>query len=198
MKGIGSSYAENASCPHGLGGRLVLSLMSMLHRPFWRWALRSLPAASSILDIGGGSGGALRILGSRFPRASLTLIDPSPVSISAAGRNRRIRAVQGRCEALPFDDESFDLIILLDSVYYIDITIAFPEVLRVLKPGGMVVVGFEATDPDAVPRWAADNGVVVRRPEDIAKEMEGAGIDVHLVERGQRAWARIVGVRRMC
>ena len=198
MKGIGGFYAENASCPHGLGGRLVLSLMSMLHRPFWRWALRSLPAASSILDIGGGSGGTLRILGSRFPQASLTLIDPSPVSISAAGRNRRIRAIQGRCEALPFDDESFDLIILLDSVYYIDITIAFPEVLRVLKPGGMVVVGFEATDPDAVPRWAADNGVVVRRPEDIAKEMEGAGIDVHLVEHGQRAWARIVGVRRMC
>ena len=198
MKGIGGFYAGNASCPHGLGGRLVLSLMSVLHRPFWRWALRSLSAPSSILDIGGGSGGALRILGSRFPEASLTLIDPSPVSIGMAERHGRIRAVQGRCEALPFDDESFDLIILLDSVYYIDITIAFPEVLRVLKPGCMVVVGFEATDPDAVPRWAADNGVVVRRPEAIAKEMERAGIDVHLVERGQRAWARIVGVRRMC
>ena len=195
MKGIGGFYAENASCPHGLGGRLVLSLMSMLHRPFWRWALRSLPAASSILDIGGGRGGALRILGSRFPQASLTLIDPSPVSISAAGRNRRIRAVQGRCEALPFDDESFDLIILLDSVYYIDINKAFPEITRVLADGGTVIVAFEA---EHVPSWAAASGVNARGREEIIRIMEASGLSVLSCSSGRKAWVRIVGTGHIC
>lgn len=198
MKGLGSFYAGNASRPHGMGGRLVLSVMSLLHRPFWAWALRSLPSSSSILDIGGGGGDALRILGSRFPHASLTLLDPSSLCISMAGRDGRIAAVQGKGESLPFGNESFDLIILLDSVYYIDIRVAFSEIFRVLRPGGTVVIGFEATDPDAVPSWASDNGVVVRRPEDISLELERAGMTVRLIERGRHAWARIVGVRRMC
>ena len=199
MNGIGRWYAGNASHPHGIGGRLVLSLMSMIHRPFWSWALSAVPRTSlRVLDVGGGSGGAFRLLASRLPDAAFTLLDPSSESIRMARRCGRVHVVQGSAESLPFADESFDLIILLDSVYYIDIDIAFPEICRVLSPDGVVIVGFEASDPDAVPSWASESGVVVRRPEDVRDAMVRSGLLIISSVSGRRAWTRIVGRKRLC
>jgi SAM-dependent methyltransferase len=74
-------------------------------------------------------------------------LDPEAVAISrrniaAAGLEGRIRAVQGDIEALPFKDESVDLVVSRGSYpFWKNKAAAFRELLRVLKPGGTAYVG---------------------------------------------------------
>ena len=49
---------------------------------------------------------------------------------------------EGAAEALPFGDQSADLVLCVSAHQYFDIRTAFPEISRVLKPGGeLIIVG---------------------------------------------------------
>lgn len=43
------------------------------------------------------------------------------------------------CEALPFDDASFDMVVLIDILHHVDIPKTLREIARILKPGGRVI-----------------------------------------------------------
>ena len=97
--------------------------------------------------------------------------DLSPGMVEVAQRNARSLGfqVQGRvadAERLPYDDNSFDLVIGHAVLHHIpDVELAFREVLRVLQPGGRFVFAGEPTrHGDHVARllsratwWAATN-----------------------------------------
>lgn len=124
---------------------LMNDLMSGgLHR-VWkdRFVRRIAPASGkSYLDVAGGTGDiAVRL--ARAGAGAVTVCDPS-AEMMARGRDRAIdRAVadiawtQGRAEALPFPDASFDTLTIafgLRNVTEIDTALA--EFARVLRPGG--------------------------------------------------------------
>ncbi|HVU93343.1 MAG TPA: class I SAM-dependent methyltransferase, partial [Jatrophihabitans sp.] len=77
--------------------------------------------------------------------------DLSPGMVEVAQRNARGLgfAVEGRvadAERLPYDDESFDIVIGHAVLHHIpDLDAAFAEILRVLKPGGRFVFAGEPT-----------------------------------------------------
>jgi SAM-dependent methyltransferase len=52
----------------------------------------------------------------------------------------RLRFVEGTAEAIPVDDSSVDLIWCKEALYYFDLDKAFAECLRVLRPGGRVLI----------------------------------------------------------
>jgi ubiquinone/menaquinone biosynthesis C-methylase UbiE len=65
-------------------------------------------------------------------------IDVAPVLAAAAGRPTP-RVIPGRGEVLPFADDSFDHVLVIGALQYMDIERALAEMRRVARPGGEVL-----------------------------------------------------------
>jgi SAM-dependent methyltransferase len=120
---------------------------------YWADVTRHFPVGATLLDIGCGTAW----LAQHFP--SYTGIDGSVDAVGIAqglGRN----VIQGNVDAsLPFEDESFDAVVMKDLLEHVADPVALVlEVLRVLRPGGTVF----ASSPDAQ-RWVWDD-YTHRRP----------------------------------
>ncbi len=93
-----------------------------------------------ILDVGTGTGEGALLLAREFPRASVRGIDISEEMIrSAQGKigldpEGRVAFRVADAAALPYDDESFDLVAQLNMPPF------FAELARVLRPGGYAIV----------------------------------------------------------
>lgn len=92
-----------------------------------------------ILEIGCGRGGGCELLLSYHPK-SVTGLDFSEKGIKFCQgnyRNTPIKFVAGNAECLPFPDQSFDIIVNLESSHcYGSRAAFFSEVFRTLKPNG--------------------------------------------------------------
>ncbi|HEV3141855.1 MAG TPA: class I SAM-dependent methyltransferase, partial [Vicinamibacterales bacterium] len=101
-----------------------------------------------VLDVGTGTGllarEIQRVLG---PTGRIVGLDPS-VNMMAAGRCRlSIALVRGHGERLPFADRSFEFVTMGYALRHVsDLDQAFEEYLRVLKPGGRLLL-LEVTRP---------------------------------------------------
>lgn len=95
----------------------------------------------TVLDIGCGGG----FLAEEFAREGFTVtsIDPAARSLEAARKhaadnNLEIDYREGKGEALPFPDASFDIVACCDVLEHVDdLTLVIGEVARTLKPGGV-------------------------------------------------------------
>ena len=113
---------------------------------FYREKMRAIHAVApdlafrEILEVGGGQSGLTAML---YPRAQITNVDLNPeFAESPMNRdNPRIRFVEGDATQLPFADESFDAVTMFDLLEHVpDDAKAVAEALRVLRPGGFVLV----------------------------------------------------------
>ncbi|CAN5744519.1 class I SAM-dependent methyltransferase [soil metagenome] len=102
-----------------------------------------------LLDAGCGTGGMLSYVRSRFPEANLTGLDYGPRALElTAQRNLRAELVQGSTDALPCNDEAFDVVLSLDVLvlHGVDDQRAARELHRVLRPGGTLIINVAAFD----------------------------------------------------
>jgi len=103
------------------------------------------------LEIGCGTGFfTLNLkLGGVLDVAHVTDISPGMVAVAERNAGTLGFTVSGRAadaETLPYDDETFDLVVGHAVIHHIpDVERAFREMLRVLKPGGRVVICGEPT-----------------------------------------------------
>jgi ubiquinone/menaquinone biosynthesis C-methylase UbiE len=96
---------------------------------------RVLPKRANAVEIGVGSG--------RFaaPFGIGTGLDPSEKMLNFS-RQRRIRVVQGIAEELPFIDGSFNLVLMVFTLCFLEnVGKSLQEARRILKPGGELVIG---------------------------------------------------------
>ena len=94
-------------------------------------------APRRVLDIGGGAGNMAHHLAHY---GEVVNIDYNPRPLAVA-HQRALNACQGSGTELPFAADEFDLLALLDTVEHIaDEFGVFQECLRVLKPGGKLMV----------------------------------------------------------
>jgi 2-polyprenyl-6-hydroxyphenyl methylase / 3-demethylubiquinone-9 3-methyltransferase len=99
------------------------------------------PEALSVLDVGCGGG----ILSEEFAKIGcrITGIDPSVPSLDAARKHAANEGLtidyrQASGESIPFDANTFDVVICCDVLEHVDdLETTLREVARVLKPGGM-------------------------------------------------------------
>jgi SAM-dependent methyltransferase len=120
---------------------------------YWNDVVRHFPSETRLLDVGSGSAW----LGEHF--ADYTGIDVSPAAVEAARRRGREVLLADVDDRLPFEDKSFDGVVLKDVLEHVrDPVQLVTETGRVLRPGGRVF----ASSPDAQ-RWVWDD-YTHRRP----------------------------------
>ncbi len=136
-----------------------------------------------VIDVGCGTGSALRRLAPRVPDGRLIGVDPVPRMLviarerAAADPNgHRIEFVEAPAERLPFEDDVADVVLAFDSIdHWEDRDAGLLEVVRVLRPGGRLAVVKDGGLPGgdrAVRAWRAAlgrAGLTVQR-EDVLAE----------------------------
>jgi len=108
--------------------------------PEWRWLSARVPEGARVLDVGCGTGGLLRALGPRL--AGGLGVDASAPMVAHAqrrgGDGLAFEVVDG--PIIPAPANTFDVVTSLLSWRYLDWDPLLLELLRVLKPGGRVLV----------------------------------------------------------
>lgn len=94
---------------------------------------------TEVLEVGGGRSGLTRLL---YPTARITNLDSDPSFAEApCNRQNAVRFVCADATRLDFDSQSFDAVTMFDVLEHIpDHGRAISEALRVLRPGGYLLV----------------------------------------------------------
>lgn len=107
-----------------------------------------LQGREALLDVGTGPGEYPNRLFREGHQGRLEAVDSSPGMIQKAKSNGTdVRFVEADVRALPFADESFDVVTARHMLYHVpDVPGALAEVRRVLRPGGRLVAVTNASD----------------------------------------------------
>ena len=108
----------------------------------------TLTPTDAVLDVGCGTGAALRHAAPRVPDGDLVGVDPVPRMVEIAEEHTKVRHdcthvryLVGSAEALPVPGAAFDVVLAFDSFdHWQNPAVGLAEVLRVLKPTGRLVV----------------------------------------------------------
>ena len=120
------------------------------------------PARQEILDIACGTGDfSIAITRAMAPGSRVTGLDLSEgmlavmrAKLAASGLEDRVACVQGDSEALPYADAAFDCVTIAFGIRNFEHReTALREILRVLKPGGKLVILELSVPSNQVIRW---------------------------------------------
>ncbi|MEZ0093503.1 class I SAM-dependent methyltransferase [Streptacidiphilus sp. EB129] len=135
--------------PRGPLGRLVGRLMAVINKSQVEAVVAELAAVPGerVLEIGFGPGVGLVTLARTAPEVRIEGVDPSSAMVAQARRRvrrfgGRVRLREGTAAALPWEDDSFDAVFAANSAQLWQPRVgSLAEVLRVLRPGGRLVLG---------------------------------------------------------
>lgn len=137
---------------------------------------------ASVLDVGCGTGAALRHASARWPSARFVGVDPVPRMVEIArerlaghAHEDTIEFSVGTAEALPVEDSSVDLVFAFDSLdHWSDVPAGAREVARVLAAGARVVIvkdqGVPGQPDDAMSVFQEASGLGLESSQHIETE----------------------------
>jgi ubiquinone/menaquinone biosynthesis C-methylase UbiE len=138
--------------PQGVLGRVGGLIMARMNANCGAWVTDLLEVQSndSVLEVGFGPGVVIQRLATLASSGRVAGVDPSSEMVQQArARNptavesRRIDLRDGSVERLPFDDDTFDKALAINSMQvWPDAALGLREVRRVMKPGGRIALGF--------------------------------------------------------
>jgi ubiquinone/menaquinone biosynthesis C-methylase UbiE len=131
-------------------GRFFAWLMNVSHSSLTDWGLQHVTIAKgcTILDVGCGGGRTVAKLAALAPAGVIYGVDYAAGSVATSvSKNAalikagRVEIEQAAVSRLPFPDDKFDLVTAIETQYYWpDLAADMREILRVLKPGGRLIV----------------------------------------------------------
>lgn len=145
-----SMWDRQHRCPSGVVGWLVGEQMVRQHRPETTWTvnLLDIQPTDTVLEVGFGAGQGIKLAAAQARDGHVMGIDLSEEMVRTARRrnarsvkDRRVMLSQGNITALSFEDQQFDKIMTIHTVYFwSESSQAFSELYRVLKPDGRLVI----------------------------------------------------------
>jgi SAM-dependent methyltransferase len=106
------------------------------------------PGPGALLDAGCGTGGFLARLRRERPDQPAAGLEYHPDAAARAAAKSGVPVVTGTVNAMPFADASFAVVVSLDVLSHaaVEPDRALAEMLRVLRPGGLLIVNLPAFD----------------------------------------------------
>jgi SAM-dependent methyltransferase len=128
------------------------------HRPDYApdaiaWALAD---GLDVLDLGAGTGALTKDLVAAGH--TVTAVEPDPGMLTELqARVPDARVLPGSAEAIPLEDASVDAVTAATAFHFFDDELAIPEIARVLRPGGSLVLFYDLDDTEQAP-WLIELG----------------------------------------
>ena len=201
--GLLKSFFSQCARPEGALGRVMLSFMNYTHGPLTNWGLKlvNIQDGWTMLDVGCGGGFTIRRLLKQSENAQVYGIDISEESVAKAKKvnadvlDKQVFVTQGSAEKLPYEDEKFDLVTAVETVYFWpNLPGCLQEVRRVLKPGGKLAILVEVVDSDS--KWTnIVEGMTAYTPEQIKSLLDDAGFTQTEIYRKKPTYATILGCK---
>jgi ubiquinone/menaquinone biosynthesis C-methylase UbiE len=202
---------NQCSKPTGWLGKITLWRMNASHSKLTDWGLEQIPVENdyTILDVGCGGGRTVSKLAAIATLGKVYGIDFSEESVTATKRTNaqwidlgRVEIRQGTVSELPFADGIFNLITAVEThFWWADLPNDMREVLRVLKPGGTLIViaeiykGMTTGAGKFAEKYASRTGMTLLSVAEHQELFNNTGYsDVQVVEKREKGW--ICGIGR--
>jgi ubiquinone/menaquinone biosynthesis C-methylase UbiE len=155
--------------------------MNISHSALTDWGLEHVRVEKhfTILDVGCGGGRTIQKLAALATEGVVYGIDYSNGSVAASRRTNaksirtgHVEIKQASVSQLPFPQEKFNLVTAVETQYYWpDLVTDMQQILRVLKPGGNLIVIAESYKHGAYNKW--------QRPVMKLLKSTNLGVDEH-------------------
>jgi ubiquinone/menaquinone biosynthesis C-methylase UbiE len=205
---IMSKFLNQWRKPTGRPGRILAWVLNVSHSKGTNWGLQHITVEknATILDVGCGGGGFVHELAGIAMKGKVYGIDYSEDCVVVSRRTNqqwikmgRVEILNGSVSSLPFPDQMFDIVTAVNSHYYwLDLVSDMQEVLRVLKPGGcLVLIGesykggkYEERDK----KFVELVNLAYYSPDELGDLISKAGYsDVHMFEEYDKGWICSIG-----
>ena len=206
--GFMSKMLKQCRKPSGWFGRMVARGMNRSHSKLVNWGLGHIAISQdmTILDIGCGGGGTVNKLAQIATKGRIYGIDYSEESIRISRKTNKdlitkgcVQIQQGSVSVLPFNENMFDLVTAVETHYFWpDLTTDLKEVMRVLKPGGMLLIlGGEYKGGKYDKRnekWVEFGSMSYHTPQELRElliDIDFAEVEIH--EDYEEGWICVIG-----
>jgi arsenite methyltransferase len=171
--------------PSGLFGRIVMGrLLNRTTQSHNALVLEELSVAPSdrVIEIGFGGGALLEETARRTTHGFVAGIELSDEMVDTVSARLKgpiseglVELHRGSVESLPYPEGHFDSACSVNTVYFWpDLTAAFKEVFRVLRPGGKLILGYVG-DKDVRRAGLDREGFLVYSTDELRKSLEETG-----------------------
>ncbi len=185
--GLFRKFVSQTRKPEGFLGKLMLNGMNSGHAEMADWGLSHLPPITPghAVDLGCGGGRNAGELLKKYPKARVTAIDYSALSVEKAKAYNQFAIAEGRCivqqgdvSDLRLPAAAFDLATAFETVYFWPgLEQCFAQVAKVLKPDGYFLICNESDGVDAAGRKFEKiiDGMHCFTADEIEKALRAAG-----------------------
>ena len=205
IMGLYKNFVSQTRKPEGKLGKMMLNGMNSGHAKMADWGLSHLPdlTPAEITDLGCGGGRNAGELLRKYPKANVTAVDYSALSVETAKEYNKNEIASGRCVVMQGDVSDlklpagkFDLATAFETVYFWPgLEKCFAQVCKVLKPSGYFMICNESdgTDTASLKYEKIIDGMKCHTAEELKQALIAAGfIDIQTDHHPSKPWITVL------